>query len=135
MLKERFVLIQQLGESGMGRVFKPAVLVGSSDEAARASAIEANARNIGVHEKVAPEPAGDPTMRSFTQSERAMIQKRLQALGYYDGNLDADFGPATRVAIARFQAQNDFVVTSSLTPPQVDSLLHAVRSDRSTGTP
>ncbi|MDD4080316.1 MAG: peptidoglycan-binding domain-containing protein [Eubacteriales bacterium] len=38
--------------------------------------------------------------------EVIQLQERLTALGYYQGELDGQFGRATQEAISRFQAQN-----------------------------
>lgn len=38
--------------------------------------------------------------------EVIQLQERLSALGYYQGDLDGQYGPATQEAISRFQAQN-----------------------------
>ncbi len=34
------------------------------------------------------------------------LQKRLQALGYYTGEIDGQFGPGTREAVVAFQKNN-----------------------------
>jgi membrane-bound lytic murein transglycosylase B len=48
-----------------------------------------------------PRPAG-----SLDISEKFEIQTRLKALGYYDGEIDGNFGSGSKAAIAAFQSRN-----------------------------
>jgi peptidoglycan hydrolase-like protein with peptidoglycan-binding domain/uncharacterized caspase-like protein len=56
---------------------------------------------------------------SFSDSERKLIQESLQALGFYNGAIDGDFGLGTRAAIAAYQRDNDLEPTGYLTSQQV----------------
>jgi len=42
----------------------------------------------------------------LTSTETEELQKRLNALGYYEGNVDGKIGPGSRAAIRAFQAQS-----------------------------
>lgn len=53
-----------------------------------------------------PRPPG-----SLDVDQKFEIQKRLKALGYYDGNIDGNLGSGSRAAIAAFQTQNGLKAT------------------------
>jgi len=56
----------------------------------------------------APAPPPDGALRyGDTGFEVKSIQERLTALGYFHGEDDGDFGPATRAAVLAFQADED----------------------------
>lgn len=55
--------------------------------------------------------------------ERRRIQARLQALGYYQGNVDAVFGPLTRDAIRRYQGAKGLPQTGRLGVSEATQLL------------
>ena len=58
-------------------------------------------KNIGT--EVTPEPA----LGTGSQGEKVWkLQERLQALGYYTGEVDGQFGPGTRDAVIAFQKLN-----------------------------
>ena len=53
--------------------------------------------------EVTPEPA----LHNGSQGEKVWkLQERLQALGYYEGTVDGQFGPGTREAVIAFQKKN-----------------------------
>jgi peptidoglycan hydrolase-like protein with peptidoglycan-binding domain len=55
----------------------------------------------------AGEPTPEPALSNGSQGEKvAELQKRLQALGYYTGEIDGQFGPGTREAVVAFQKNN-----------------------------
>ena len=52
-------------------------------------------------------PTPQPVLRSGSEGEEVVIlQTRLQALGYYTGSIDGQFGPGTREAVTLFQQQH-----------------------------
>ena len=52
-------------------------------------------------------PTEDTTLRSGSSGVRVRaLQQRLQALGYYTGSIDGDFGSGTENAVKAFQQQN-----------------------------
>ncbi|ASS74865.1 hypothetical protein CIG75_07650 [Tumebacillus algifaecis] len=51
------------------------------------------------------------------------VQRMLQALGYYKGDLDGLYGPNTAAAIRSFQADKDLVVDGIVGPNTLESLL------------
>ncbi len=59
-----------------------------------------------------PEPTPGPTatpglLKSGSQGDAvAQVQTRLQALGYYEGKIDGDFGSGTKAAVQAFQQVN-----------------------------
>ncbi|TDU71141.1 N-acetylmuramoyl-L-alanine amidase [Prosthecobacter fusiformis] len=50
------------------------------------------------------------------------VQESLAELGYYDGPLDGDIGPMSRLAIANFQADNGLEPTGIIDETLVDYL-------------
>ncbi|MEP6937903.1 MAG: peptidoglycan-binding protein [Chthoniobacterales bacterium] len=50
------------------------------------------------------------------------VQEALQQDGYYDGYIDGELGPQTRVALARYQRDKGLVVTSAIDEPTLASL-------------
>jgi len=63
----------------------------------------------------------------MTRDERIIIQRRLQTLGYYDGEADGLFGPLTREAVRRLQAAQGAEASGRLTREQFDELIGADR--------
>ncbi|MDZ7709001.1 MAG: serine protease [Roseovarius sp.] len=61
--------------------------------------------------------------RRLTRDERAELQIALQWAGFYDGRIDAAFGPGTRGAMAGWQRQNDHEATGVLTTRQRAALM------------
>ena len=55
-----------------------------------------------------PEPTATPgLLKSGSQGDAvAQVQTRLQALGYYAGKIDGDFGSGTKAAVQAFQQVN-----------------------------
>ena len=52
-------------------------------------------------------PTRAPMLRSGSEGEEVVaLQTRLQALGYYTGGIDGQFGPGTREAVTLFQRQH-----------------------------
>lgn len=50
------------------------------------------------------------------------VQRALAELGYYDGPVDGDIGPMSRLAIANFQADNGLEPTGIIDETLVDYL-------------
>jgi hypothetical protein len=81
----------------------------------------------GVYEGV--DPNNDESQSSYydssnqnTGSTMAVAQERLARKGYYRGEIDGIFGPATRRAIVRYQSDHGLRVTGSLTAETLQSL-------------
>lgn len=77
-----------------------------------------------------PEPIVYETLREarfsesrLTRDERADLQIALQWAGFYQGRIDAAFGPGTRGAMAGWQRQNGLEPTGVLTTRQRAALL------------
>jgi len=51
------------------------------------------------------------------------IQRLLQSLGYYKGDLDGQYGPATAAAVRAFQADKDQIVDGIIGPRTIEALL------------
>ena len=52
-------------------------------------------------------PTSAPVLRTGSQGEEVKsLQARLQALGYYNGEIDGQFGAGTKAAVMAFQRQN-----------------------------
>ncbi|MFB9150349.1 serine protease [Roseovarius ramblicola] len=78
----------------------------------------------------APRPEPQETLREARASEsrlgraaRAELQVALQWAGFYDGAIDAAFGPATRAAMAGWQRQNGAEPTGVMTTRQRAALI------------
>ncbi|QDZ41326.1 peptidoglycan-binding protein [Euhalothece natronophila Z-M001] len=52
----------------------------------------------------------NPIQRGRSQSVVEVLQKQLQELGYYDGEVDGDYGPQTQEAVSKFQREHDLDV-------------------------
>jgi hypothetical protein len=82
-----------------------------------------NAYPYGYYTGVQPDdntaPAnGAPVADTTVQA----VQTELTQLGYYNGPVDAIFGPATRDAVAKYQIDKQLDVTGSLSPDTLQSL-------------
>ncbi len=53
------------------------------------------------------EPTKEPPLSNGSRGEKVeKLQKRLLELGYYDGEIDGQFGPGTKGAVIEFQKNN-----------------------------
>jgi S1-C subfamily serine protease len=66
--------------------------------------------------------------RALTRPEREGLQEALRWFGHYTGAIDAAFGPATRRAMAGWQAAHGFAPTGVLTTAQRAALREAWRA-------
>ena len=56
---------------------------------------------------IAAEVTPEPALHNGSQGEKVwQLQERLKALGYYEGEVDGQFGPGTRDAVITFQKKN-----------------------------
>ena len=56
---------------------------------------------------IAAEVTPEPALHTGSQGEKVWkLQERLQALGFYQGEVDGQFGPGTRDAVIDFQKKN-----------------------------
>lgn len=52
-------------------------------------------------------PTPEPPLSTGSSGDKvAELQKRLQELGYYEGEIDGQFGPGTKAAVIDFQRMN-----------------------------
>ncbi|SES32334.1 Peptidoglycan-binding (PGRP) domain of peptidoglycan hydrolases-containing protein [Tranquillimonas rosea] len=65
---------------------------------------------------------------TLSRQERAALQEALEWEGYYDGPIDAAFGPGTRSAMGDWQEANGFSATGVLTTRQRRSLMEEYNS-------
>ena len=71
------------------------------------------------------EPTPEPPLSSGSRGEKVQeLQKRLQALGYYDGEIDGQFGPGTKAAVVDFQ-KNNGLDTDGLAGTETLNLLYS----------
>jgi hypothetical protein len=77
---------------------------------------------LGDSSDVPPAYQGTTTTAPTPDPTVAAVQTQLSQQGYYGGAVDGLFGPATRDAVARYQAQKNLTVTGSLTPDTLQSL-------------
>lgn len=68
-------------------------------------------------------PAGDP---GDAETRVASAQRMLKGLGYYAGPADGLLGPATRAAVARFQAEHGLPPTGDVSPVLLERLRQAL---------
>jgi peptidoglycan hydrolase-like protein with peptidoglycan-binding domain len=61
----------------------------------------------------------------MTDDDRKTVQQALVRLGYYDRQVDANFGPETRAAIRRFQHEIGGDMTGHLTADQATRLVNS----------
>lgn len=89
-------------------------------------------------ETYVPTPAPSETPASLSKGDagdtvRAM-QERLKILGYYNGNVDGDFGGGTQEAVRLFQSQNSLNV-DGVAAEQMLSLLYSGDARQAAVTP
>ena len=61
-------------------------------------------RDRNISTEVTPEPP----LHNGSQGEKVWkLQEKLKALGYYEGEVDGQFGPGTREAVIAFQQMNN----------------------------
>ena len=65
---------------------------------------------------------GTTTTAPAADSTVTAVQTALSQQGYYGGPIDGLFGPTTRDAVARYQAQKNLTVTGSLTSDTLQAL-------------
>lgn len=71
------------------------------------------------------EPTPEPPLSSGSRGEKVEeLQKRLQALGYYNGEIDGQFGPGTKAAVVDFQ-KNNGLDTDGLAGTETLNLLYS----------
>ena len=71
------------------------------------------------------EPTPEPPLSSGSRGEKVEeLQKRLQALGYYDGEIDGQFGSGTKAAVVDFQ-KNNGLDTDALAGTETLNLLYS----------
>jgi cell wall-associated NlpC family hydrolase len=67
--------------------------------------------------------AGQPVLKQGASGDDVLrVQTKLQAYGYYTSALDGDFGPATRSAVVRFQADCGLTVDGIVGPATLQAL-------------
>lgn len=62
------------------------------------------------------------------------LQKDLKTLGYYNGNIDGEFGNGTKSAVEKFQRAEGLTVDGKAGDKTLDALEDALRSKSSSGT-
>ena len=71
------------------------------------------------------EPTPEPPLSNGSRGDKVVkLQERLQALGYYDGEIDGQFGPGTQGAVVDFQ-KNNGLDTDGLAGTETLSLLYS----------
>ena len=76
-----------------------------------AKLFSSSAKSATPKPTVKPTEAPSATLQMGSTGERVVrLQSRLKTLGYYNGNVDGDFGAATRDAVRAFQRQNGLTV-------------------------
>ena len=71
------------------------------------------------------EPTPEPPLSNGSHGEKVeKLQQRLQELGYYDGEIDGQFGPGTKAAVVDFQ-KNNGLDTDGLAGSETLTLLYS----------
>ena len=108
----------------------PALLITANFEVIRAyNTSDAYALGVGfLSDRIAgagPLRAAWPVNESMLSlAERAEVQKRLAALGFYQGETDGKVGPKSRDSVRRFQLSRGLVADGYASP----AVLHALRA-------
>lgn len=100
------------------------VVMSRGAEAAQLTSVVAQPE-IAASEPVLPmdETAAQVQESDLSRADRRIIQLSLLHLGYYQGEIDGVFGPQTRAAIGRFQAESGERNTGSLSVDGIRRLL------------
>lgn len=61
------------------------------------------------------ESADRTAVNGYTIGQVRQVQQALHRLGYYNGDIDGDFGPNTQTALQRYQVSSGQPVTGTLT--------------------
>jgi His-Xaa-Ser repeat protein HxsA len=61
------------------------------------------------------ESADRTAVNGYTTRQVRQVQQALHRLGYYNGDIDGDFGPNTQTALERYQVSSGEPVTGTLT--------------------
>ena len=77
---------------------------------------------IGDSSDIPPAYQGTTTTAPTPDPTVTAVQTQLSEQGYYGSPIDGLFGPTTRDAVARYQAEKNLTVTGSLTPDTLESL-------------
>ncbi|MBQ8201539.1 MAG: D-alanyl-D-alanine carboxypeptidase family protein [Clostridia bacterium] len=80
-------------------------------------------------------PTPEPVIRTGMSGETVWkLQERLQALGYYTGTLDGQFGPATFTAVQLFQQQHG-LDADGVVGPATSAMLYSPQAHQVIVTP
>ena len=80
-------------------------------------------------------PTAEPVIRTGTTGDSVLeMQTRLAELGYYKGELDGQFGPATKAAVTLFQEQHGLTV-DGLFGPNTSAVLYSDQAHKVVITP
>ncbi len=99
-------------------------IVGASTEAALS---ETGEQSSNETERV-PDPTDGLLERGEVGEAVTDLQRRLTALGYYDGPIDGRYGPRTEAAVSRFQTENALTSDGVAGPATIAAVDSAPRS-------
>jgi len=79
---------------------------------------------VGTYQREADRPVyrGRQVSEAGEAPLEVEVQRALARLGFYDGDIDGDIGPASRRAIANFQRDNDLPVTGRIDSRLISAL-------------
>lgn len=80
-------------------------------------------------------PTAEPIIRTGSAGDSVLeMQTRLAELGYYKGDLDGQFGPATRTAVTLFQEQHG-LDADGMFGPNTSAVLYSDQAHQVVATP
>lgn len=81
------------------------------------------------------QPTPEPMLRSGSEGDEVkQLQARLQELGYYQGDIDGQYGPGTREAVRLFQEQNG-LGTDGIVGGETRTVLYSTQAKPAASTP
>jgi peptidoglycan hydrolase-like protein with peptidoglycan-binding domain len=68
-------------------------------------------------------PIPEASNYQLSETQRLDAQRALKKFGFYNGMIDGDIGPATKIAVKSWQEATGYSATGELTEDQIDQLL------------
>ena len=135
-------IVMQPGAAGMTAVpQQPQTQTGTDATTGPIVSIPTQAAQTPVPVTNTPRPTATPTPTSsvlrFGANGNAVreLQRKLKSLGFYSGNIDGDYGAATKTAVTNFQRAYGLTADGVAGDKTLDTLKTAKMTARPTATP